>query len=477
MPEMVDRCSVEELKSLFLFKDLGERQLETLCREGFVTVVKSGFVCREGDPADFLFVLLEGSVVMTRRVGGDDVEVSRTSQPGVFAGAFQAYLGDRINQAYGNSLIAAEPSRFYVLSADRFAGVMRAWFPMALHLLEGLYFGTQSTQNAVEQRERLLALGSLSAGLTHELNNPASAAVRAASALRSRLAGWQQTFTLLATRSDQETVSSLMQLEITAKGGGSPRSALSSVQASDLEESMTEWLESHDIAEAWDLAPAFVEGGLDQTFLEQIATEVSSEQLEETIRWLNNGLELHHLIDDIQEATNRIATLIAAAKQYSQLDRGPFQTVDVHELLDSTLTMLAFKIGDGIRLVRDYDPQLPLIRAYASELNQVWTNLVDNAIGAMAGTGTLTVRTSHSAQALHVEIGDTGPGVPNEIRERIYEPFFTTKPYGEGTGLGLDISWRIIVNRHHGDLRLDSKPGDTRFQVRLPLSGLDVEKV
>jgi signal transduction histidine kinase len=172
---------------------------------------------------------------------------------------------------------------------------------------------------------------------------------------------------------------------------------------------------------------------------------------------------------EIADSTTRVSNLIAAAKQYSQMDRAPYQVVDVHELLDSTLAMLAPKLGPGIEVTKSYDRSLPTIPAYAAELNQVWTNLIDNAIGAMAGSGRLTIRTSADDEFVTVRIGDTGPGVPEEIRARIFEPFFTTKPFGEGTGLGLDISWRIVVNKHHGDLRLESQPGDTWFVVRLPL--------
>jgi signal transduction histidine kinase len=185
---------------------------------------------------------------------------------------------------------------------------------------------------------------------------------------------------------------------------------------------------------------------------------------------LNYTVETELLMNEIEDSTTRVSTLVTAAKQYSQMDRAPFQTVDVHELLDSTLVMLATKIGDKVTVVKDYDRSLPAIPAYAAELNQVWTNLIDNALAAMAGSGTLTVRTRRDRDCVLVEIGDTGPGVPAEIRSRIFEPFFTTKPFGQGTGLGLDISWRIVVNKHHGDLRVESAPGDTRFQVRLPFA-------
>ena len=189
------------------------------------------------------------------------------------------------------------------------------------------------------------------------------------------------------------------------------------------------------------------------------------------MRWLTYALETEMLMGEIEDATARMSTLVGAAKQYSQMDRAGHQWTNVHEGLKSTLAMLHHKFGDGIRVVKDFDRSLPQIPAYPGELNQVWTNLVDNAVAAMDGGGTLTVRTAADGDRLLVEIGDTGPGVPPDVREHIFEPFFTTKPVGEGTGLGLDISYRIVVNRHGGDIRLESRPGDTRFQVRLPMSG------
>ena len=188
------------------------------------------------------------------------------------------------------------------------------------------------------------------------------------------------------------------------------------------------------------------------------------------MRWLAYTVETETLMNEIEDATTRVSALVGAAKQYSQVDRAPFQVVDVHELLDSTLVMLGGKLGDGVRVVKDYDRSLPPLPAYPAELNQVWTNLVDNAVAAMAGAGTLTVRTYRAGEDVVVEVGDTGEGIPDEVKRRIFEPFFTTKAVGEGTGLGLDISWRIVVQRHGGDLRVVSEPGDTRFQVRLPLA-------
>jgi signal transduction histidine kinase len=201
-----------------------------------------------------------------------------------------------------------------------------------------------------------------------------------------------------------------------------------------------------------------------------VQATVDTATLESALRWLTYTVDTELLMNEIEDSTTRISTLVGAAKQYSQLDRAPFDVVDVHELLDSTLLMLAGKIPHGIAVVKQYAPGLPRISAYAGELNQVWTNLIDNAVSAMGSSGTLTVRTGLDRDHVVVEFGDTGPGVPPEIRERIFEPFFTTKPVGEGTGLGLDITWRIVVNKHHGDIAVESVPGDTRFRVRLPIA-------
>ena len=248
-------CDVDEIRTLFLFEKLSEEQLDRLCRVGHVEALEPGWVLREGEPALWFYVLLEGSVTLFRRVGGDDVEINRTDVRGVYAGAFQAYLGDRIRQVYNNSLRANVPSRFFVLGADDFAQLMREWFPMALHLLEGLFFGTQSTQQALQQRERLLALGSLSAGLTHELNNPAAAAVRATSSLRERLADMRQELATIASGFDRSTLASLVQLQAEAVDGVKTAPQLSPMETSDLEERLGEWFEDHRISEGWDLAP------------------------------------------------------------------------------------------------------------------------------------------------------------------------------------------------------------------------------
>jgi signal transduction histidine kinase len=274
---------------------------------------------------------------------------------------------------------------------------------------------------------------------------------------------------LAGGRYERATLESIIELQQRAAEKVSKAPKLSPMQASDAEDEISDWLEDHAISDGWQLSPVFVQAGFDVAWLDQARETVGDDMLESALRWLNYTVETEFLMNEIEDATTRISTLVADAKQYSQLDRAPFQVLDVHDLLDSTLLMLSGKIGHGVKVVKDYDRSLPPIPAYAAELNQVWTNLIDNAVSAMAGTGTLTVRTASENDRALVEIDDTGPGIPADIIKRIFEPFFTTKPVGEGTGLGLDIAWRIVVNKHHGDLRVESRPGDTRFQVRLPL--------
>ena len=381
-------------------------------------------------------------------------------------------------QVYNNSVRVTEPSRFFVLDASVFAELMHDWFPMAVHLLEGLFFGNKNAQQAIGQRERLLALGSLSAGLTHELNNPAAAAVRATASLRERVAGMRHKLGMIAGgKWDRTMLQTLIRLQEEAAERVPKAAALSPLEASDQEDAITDWLDAHEVRDGWDMAPTFVAAGLDVAWLDRVEATVDPGCLEAALRWLNYTVDTELLMNEIEDSTTRISTLVGAAKQYSQLDRAPYQVVDVHELLDSTLLMLSGKIPPGITVVKEYDRSLPQIPAYAAELNQVWTNLIDNAVSAMGGSGTLTVRTGKDREGeVFVEFGDTGPGVPPEIKDRIFEPFFTTKPVGEGTGLGLDISWRIVVKKHHGDLSLESSPGDTRFRVRLPVTWQDVEE-
>jgi signal transduction histidine kinase len=470
-------CSTAELRGLFLFEKLTDAQLDWLCHEGRVLVAEPGLVYAEGEPATHFYVLLSGTVVLYRRIGADDIETTRSSSPGVYAGGFYSYIGDRVPQVYNNSMRVTESSRFFVLDAAKFAQLMHDWFPMAVHLLEGLFFGIKNMQEAIGQRERLLALGALSAGLTHELNNPAAAAVRATAGLHEHVLRLRQKLPAIASgRHDGELLTFLVKLldEAVARVATAPERG--PLETADLEDAVTDWLADHDVGNSWQLAHPLVAASIGTDELDKIAAAVERASADDgadlagALRWVADTVETELLLNEITDSVARISSLVGAAKQYSQLDRAPYQVVDVHELLDSTLAMLAAKIGDSITVVRDYDRSLPKIPAFPGELNQVWTNLIDNAVSAMNGSGTLTIRTASDRDRLLIEFGDTGPGVPDEIRDRIFEPFFSTKPVGQGTGLGLDISYRIVVTRHHGDLRVESVPGDTRFRVWLPLT-------
>jgi signal transduction histidine kinase len=469
-PELRE-LSRAELRELFLFADLTDTQLDWVRDHGETVSVDDGeIIVTEGEQARCFYVLLSGTVRMTRLVDREQVEIIRSDQRGVYFGAIQFYLGDQVDQTYPSSVRALSDCRVLALPSREFNEVFHRWYPMAVHLLQGMFVGISTTNALVGQHERLLALGKLSAGLTHELNNPAAAASRAADTLRERLAGMRHKLAMLAEgRLDQDALCTLTVLQERFVDLGRTAPPLTALQAGDLEDELADWLDDHGVPQGWELAPVFVAGGLRVPDLEQVASAVPAESLEGALRWLAYTVETENLLREIGDAIGRITALVAAAKQYSQLDRARHQDIDLHEGLDATLVMLARKLGEGIQIVKDYDRGLPAVPAYPAELNQVWTNLIDNAADAMNGEGTLTVRTARDGEFALVEIGDTGPGVPPEATRRIFEPFFTTKPVGQGTGLGLDVSWRVVVNRHHGDLRLHSRPGDTRFQVRLPL--------
>jgi signal transduction histidine kinase len=461
--------SPDELRTLFLFEKLTDEQLAWVSANGQIERYAAGdTVLDENDPATCFYVLLSGTLRLSRTVHGDDLEMVRTDQRGSYCGATQFLMGQRGEQRYAASVRSVTDTEFYSLPAAEFGEKFGEWFPMAAHLLEGMFLGRRNSDAVVGQRERLLALGALSAGLTHELNNPAAAAVRATSSLRERVAGMRQKLALLA-RNDIEPglLEKLVDVQemLVKQVGDAPK--LTAMQASDLEDEMSDWFDDHDIADGWDLAAIFVPAGITVARLDEVHASVGDDRLNASLRWLGYAVETETLMNEIEDATTRISTLLTAAKQYSQMGRAPFQWIDVHDGLDSTLIMMSGKLAH-IEVVKDYDRSLASIPAYAGELNQVWTNIVDNAVSAMGGQGRLTIRTAKESDRLLVEIGDTGPGVPPELSQRIFEPFFTTKAVGEGTGLGLDISWRIVVTKHHGDLRLRSEPGDTRFQVLLP---------
>jgi signal transduction histidine kinase len=474
-------CDADELRTLFLFEKLTDEQLATLCAVGQIAHYEPGPLFLEGEPASCFYVLIEGELAMSKLSGGQDIETNRTSHRGVYCGAWQAFTGEK-QQLYTASVNVTKPSRFFVMDAPAFAEFMKDQFPLAVHLLDGIAVGTERTRRLIDNREKLLALGQLSAGLTHQLNNPAAAIGRAAQELRGRISNMRGKLAMLADGTvSPETLNALVRLQdaVAEQVVKSASQHLSAIETADREDAVGDWLDEHEIDDGWDIAPTFVEGGIDTDWLERIAATAeeleASTSLGQAIRWISYTIESELLMNQLVEASQRISALVADAKQYSQMDRAPFQVADVHDLLKSTLTMFADRLGKDstchIKVTKEFDHSLPQIPCFPGDLNQVWTNIIDNALQAMGDTGTLTISTHVDADYATVEIADTGPGIPDDVKDRIFEPFFTTKPVGSGTGLGLDIARRIVESKHGGEITLQTNQQGTEFVVYLPVNG------
>jgi signal transduction histidine kinase len=467
----MSQISVDELRSLFLFEKLTDEQLAWIAERSQVRTFQEGAtVHRQGEPAEALWIMLEGSLRSSRLAAGEDVAIVETSQRGVYTGAIRAFVqsGD---PTYPTSTVAVTPSRFLRIAASDFATLMHEWFPMAVHLLDGLFMGLRTSEATVRQREHLAELGHLAANLAHELNNPAAATVRATAQLRTRVAGMRHKLGMIARKEiDRALLARLVTLqEAAVERAAKPRPALTPVQEADLEDALADHLEALDVPGSYELAPAFAAAGLDVAWLDEVAGEVGRDALEGALRWLAYTLETEALMGEIEDASSRISTMVAAVRQYSHMDQAAHQEIDLHPGLDSTLVMLGHKLA-RVRVERDYDRELPPVPAYASELNQVWTNLIDNAVDAMDGHGLLRLRTARDGDDAVVEVTDQGPGIPEQVRERVFEPFVTTKPPGRGSGLGLDNAKRIVEGRHGGTIGFATGPDGTTFTVRLPLA-------
>jgi signal transduction histidine kinase len=462
----------EELRSTFLFEKLSDEQLDTLSTLGLeVAFSASETIFVEGQPADFLWVLLNGEVELTRHVGGQRIIIGTLSDPGSYAGGIRAFAASGTSGGYRATATTLRPSQFFQLPSEHLSRLLDEWLPMAKHLLDGYIHTFEGIEIAVRERGHLISLGTLAAGLAHELNNPAAAAKSGSADLRAvvgRLVTFVDWLAKGGLAPAELTAALDLQSEAVARSAAATKH--STIETGRLEEEIGAWLGEHDVANSWDLAPTFVAADLDLPWLETAAHVVDTDSLTGVLNWIGDSLLATAVLDQIDDATARISQLVSAVKDYSYVDRSVDQEIDIHEGIEKTLVILRHKLRLGIEVVRDYDDTLPHIRADGSELNQVWTNLIDNAIDAMNGHGQVRIRTRHAERAVLVEIADQGRGIAPALASRIFDPFFTTKEVGKGSGLGLDIVRRIVIDRYGGDVSFESVPGDTRFLVQLPLA-------
>jgi len=457
--------SLQDLRALALFDGLSDDQLLELGAAGTeLRFVEGEELFRESRPADYWWVLLTGTISLVRHVGHEETLLGVMDSPGQWAGGFQAWDPNGVYMATGRGAAAGRVLR---VPAEQLRDLADAWFPLGAHLIRGLAQTARRIESMARQREALVALGTLAAGLAHEINNPASAATRAVDALEDTC----QTLLSSLTRLAEGSISAAQFVALdTMRREIEPQSASTEPLAvADREDALSDWLVAHGVERDWLIAPPFAAAGIDTAWCERAAALLDGAPLGPGLEWVASSLSMATLLSEVKESTGRISELVAAVRSYSQLDRASIQQMDVTEGLESTLVMLAHKLRGGVTVVRDYGDDVPRIEAIGGELNQVWTNLIDNAIDAMRGTGTLRVSTRRNENGVVVEIGDTGPGMSEEVRAHAFEPFYTTKDVGEGTGLGLDISRRIIVDRHGGEITIEPRPGETVLRVRLPL--------
>ncbi len=456
---------VERLRAIPVFAELPEEDLGWLASQMEESHFNPGdVVIAEGEAADRMIVVLEGETQIQRE---KEVGDGRIYSAG--AGRVTGMLPYSRLTHFPLTARAMTPVTVATLHISRFPEMLERLPALGQKLVEVMSDRIRENTRNDQQREKLTALGKLSAGLAHELNNPASAVRNASINLQQAVAALRTAGLHLdkcALPAEDRVYLARIECDWSHDH---PPAALDSLERSDREEEVGTWLEGRQIPDPWRLAPALVDAGCDLPTLQQLAERFGEETLGHVVMRLSASFTINRLVEQIESGTSKIADLVRAIKEYSYMDQSPEQEVDVHSGLDNTLIMLHHRLKYGISVVRSYDRSIPTICAHGSELNQVWTNLIDNAVDAMNGTGELVVRTAAEFGRLLVEIRDNGPGIPAEIRDRIFEPFFTTKPVGEGTGLGLDTVYRI-VQKHHGEVRVESEPGRTSFQVRLPFA-------
>ncbi|HEV3070223.1 MAG TPA: ATP-binding protein [Solirubrobacteraceae bacterium] len=459
--------TLEELRTVDLFDDLNDEELAQWVLLARPRHVAAGEVIAEqGEEPPGLQLLLEGEAQALIIDGSRSEPVGRHRAP-TWMGAIPLLMG----RSLGVRMRAETACRLAIVAPEDFRRLAYAQPAVNQRVMQQVAPVTSRVTAIEQNRERLASLGTMAAGLAHELNNPAAAARRAADQLTEALQAIGAALAAFVEagveRADAER---LLGLQRQALAQAAAATALDTLDASDAEEELLQRLQALGIEEPWRLAEPLAAAGVDQPWLDRVA-ELAGPATGAALRWVAATLTAGRLAAELQESTERMSALVGAVKSYAYMDRGGLVEIDLHEGLETTLTVLGYKLKHtSIELVRDYDRTLPKLTVRGSELNQVWTNLLDNAIDALGEQGTITIATRADGDCAVVEITDDGPGVPEDVAGRIFDPFFTTKDVGQGTGLGLATARRIVVDRHDGSLTLSSKPGHTTFRVRLPFT-------
>jgi signal transduction histidine kinase/predicted CoA-binding protein len=455
----------EFLTKIPLFAGLPEADLERLCEMVSEIDAPAGTqLFAEGSPGDRAYVIKQGQLEIIKSSGGREVLLAVRTVGEVIGEMSLLESAPRFA-----TVRARSDSRLVVIDHAHLQRLLDSSPSAAKAMLYTNTARLRSTEQVLKQSEKMAQLGTLTAGIAHELNNPAAAVGRGAPQLSGALARLQQAnWGLGRLNLSSQQLQALADMDEQVRQRAARPAALSPLERSDRQEALEGWLKAIGIEDGWELAPGLVGLDYSREQLEPLAAQFSPGQLPVLVRWLEAAASIYSLLEEIAQGATRMSEIIKALKSYVYLDQAPLQLVDLNEGLDNTLVMLRSKLKEGINVRRAYDPRLPRINAYGSELNQVWTNLIDNAIDAMDGKGELLLRTQGRGEWVQVDVTDNGPGIPPEIQPKLFSPFFTTKPVGKGAGLGLNISYNIVT-KHGGDIRVSSQPGKTTFQVSLPV--------
>jgi signal transduction histidine kinase len=458
------------LKKVEFLAELPEADLERLCQVIEKVELSAGQeLFAEGSPGDRAYIIQAGELEIVKSSDGRELLLEeRINKPGVMIGEM-ALLEGAPRMA---SVRAGTDAVLLAIQKEQFDHILETSPAATRAMLRMVMRRWRNNEARLRQSEKMAQLGTFTAGIAHELNNPAAAVKRSTGQLESVVIQFGQAqaqISQLKLTAAQQDI--LQDLARQARERALHPSELDVLARSDRERELEAWLEERQVTEAWELAPTLVNMAYDVAELAALAEQFPLDQLPIVIDWLNSTYSMHNLLIEIGEGAGRISEIVKALKSYAYLDQAPVQTVDVHEGVNNSLLILRHKLETSrINVRRQYAPDLLKFQAYGPELNQVWTNLIDNAIDALDGQGEITIRTRQEGDWVVVEIEDNGPGIAPETQAKIFDPFFTTKPPGQGTGLGLDISYNIVVRRHRGEIKVFSKPGQTCFQVWLPLN-------